>query len=229
MARSSLIAFLAAALATSSSSASGTRRPWRCRTAAVVVDAAWPRRSTSSFRSPRCTIPTTSPRSAPLAHTPERLSGLLRHRVPLHEPRSAQRFALPEKLHDAGVRRYGFHGCPTNTSPRRCADRPPKTAPAGPSSSPRQRGEHVRDGCRFRHRKHDGFTAVDAGPGPRSGSAILGSVCTSWTTGADARAIDASLHESGGLRLCISSDLRTLLASTDHEPAAIDLTAIASA
>jgi acetate kinase len=35
-------------------------------------------------------------------------------------PEVEQAFALPYSFYEEGVRRYGFHGCPTNTSPRCC-------------------------------------------------------------------------------------------------------------
>ena len=69
------------------------------------------RHSSGSCRSRPCTSRTISRRSRRCRSARRTPAGrLLRHGLPSHEPDVAQRFALPEGLHDAGVWRYGFHG-----------------------------------------------------------------------------------------------------------------------
>jgi acetate kinase len=133
-------------------------------------------------------------------------------------PDVEQRFALPEELHDAGVRRYGFHGLSYEY-----------IASALPAHDARAAGGrtvacHLGNGvsmCAMRAGRSVattmGFTAVDGLPmGTRSGAVDPGVLL--WLMdqrGMDARAIEHLLyHESGLLGVSgLASDMRTLLAS----------------
>jgi acetate kinase len=144
-------------------------------------------------------------------------------------PELAQRFAIPSALHDAGVRRYGFHGLSyeyiASVLPR--FDR---KAAGGKTVV-----LHLGNGasmCALAASKAVattmGFTALDGVPmGTRSGALDPGVLLYLMDErGMDARGIEALLyHESGLLGVSgISSDMRALLASDDPRARlAIDL------
>jgi acetate kinase len=135
-------------------------------------------------------------------------------------PELAQRFALPADLHDAGVRRYGFHGLSyeyiASSLPR--YDR---RAAAGKTVV-----LHLGNGasmCAIAASRAVAttmsFTAVDGLPmGTRCGALDPGVILYLLDErGMDARAIETLLyHQSGLLGVSgISSDMRSLLASSD--------------
>ena len=135
-------------------------------------------------------------------------------------PDVAQRFALPDELHDAGVRRYGFHGLSyeyiASVLPRFDAK-----AAAGQDgrAAPRQRVEHVRDGGREERGEHDGLhrrrRAAD-GHALRRARPRRDPVPHGRAEAGRPRHRAAHLHESGLLGMSgISSDMRTLLESAD--------------
>jgi acetate kinase len=144
-------------------------------------------------------------------------------------PELAQRFALPEKLHEAGLRRYGFHGLSYEYISSVLAEFDANAATGrtivlhlgnGASMCAMDAGRSVASTM--------GFTAVEGLPmGTRSGSLDPGAVLFLMDQqGMDARAIENLLYnESGFLGVSgISSDLRTLLASSDpRAKLAIDL------
>jgi acetate kinase len=135
-------------------------------------------------------------------------------------PDLAQRFALPEELHRAGVRRYGFHGLSYEY-----------VASALPSIDPvAARGRtvvlHLGSGasmCALREGRSVattmGFTPLDGLPmGTRSGALDPGVLL--WLAderGMDAREVERLLYDRSGLLGVsgISGDVRTLLASDD--------------
>jgi acetate kinase len=144
-------------------------------------------------------------------------------------PDVAQRFALPAELHDAGVRRYGFHGL----SYEYVASRMPQVdarAAAG-----RTVVLHLGNGasmCAIANgasvASTMGFTAVDGLPmGTRSGSLDPGVILYLMAQrGMDARAIESLLYKKSGLLGVsgLSSDMRELLASKEPRAAlAVDL------
>jgi acetate kinase len=135
-------------------------------------------------------------------------------------PEVAQRFALPAELHEAGVRRYGFHGLSyeyiASTLPRVDA----KAAAGrtivlhlgnGSSMCAMEAGRSVASTM--------GFTAVDGLPmGTRCGTIDPGVILYLMDERQmDARAIERLIyHESGLLGVSgLSSDMRTLLGSAD--------------
>jgi acetate kinase len=135
-------------------------------------------------------------------------------------PDVAQRFALPGELHEAGVRRYGFHGLSyeyvTSALPgvdARAAAGKTVVLHLGNGSSmcAMEAGRSVASTM--------GFTAVDGLPmGTRCGSVDPGVILYLMDERKlDARAIERLIyHESGLLGVSgISSDMRTLLASAD--------------
>jgi acetate kinase len=144
-------------------------------------------------------------------------------------PEIAQRFAIPAELHDAGVRRYGFHGLSYEFIASALPRHDPRAA-AG-----RAIVLHLGNGasmCAMAASRAVattmGFTAVDGLPmGTRCGAIDPGVLLYLMDEhGMDARAIETLIyHESGLLGLSgISSDMRTLLASTDpRAKLAIDL------
>ena len=134
-------------------------------------------------------------------------------------PAVAQMFALPSKLTDAGVRRYGFHGLSYEY-----------IASVLPQYDDRAgRGKtvvlHLGNGasmCAMSHGKSVastmGFTAVDGLPmGTRCGSLDPGVILFLMERGMDARAIENLIYNESGLLGVsgISSDMRQLLASDD--------------
>ncbi|MCC6608978.1 MAG: acetate/propionate family kinase [Burkholderiales bacterium] len=144
-------------------------------------------------------------------------------------PEIAQRFALPAELHDAGVRRYGFHGLSYEYI---ASVLPQHDAQAA-------RGKtivlHLGNGasmCAIEAcasiASTMGFTAVDGLPmGTRTGALDPGVILYLMDQrGMDARAIEKLIYNQSGLLGVsgISSDMRTLLASADpRAKTAIDL------
>ncbi|MCQ4159301.1 acetate/propionate family kinase [Roseomonas sp. GC11] len=138
-------------------------------------------------------------------------------------PELAQRFAIPEALHAAGVRRYGFHGL----SYEYIAGRLPEVAPeiaggrvvvahlgSGASACALLAGRSVESTM--------GFTALDGLPmGTRPGQLDAGVVLYLAQQGRSPAEIEHILyHESGLLGLSgISADVRDLLASTEPRAA----------
>ena len=144
-------------------------------------------------------------------------------------PEVAQRFALPQALHDAGVRRYGFHGLSYEYIAS-VLDRFDAKAAAGKTVA-----LHLGNGasmCAIEAGRSIastmGFTAVEGLPmGTRSGSLDPGVILYLMDhRGMDARAIEKLLYSQSGLLGVsgISSDMRTLLASSDpRAKLAVDL------
>jgi len=144
-------------------------------------------------------------------------------------PEIAQRFAIPSELHDAGVRRYGFHGLSyeyiASVLPQHDA-----AAAAG-----RAIVLHLGNGasmCAIEGGKSVastmGFTAVEGLPmGTRTGALDPGVILYLMDErGMDARAVEKLIYNQSGLLGVsgISSDMRTLLASDDpRAKLAIDL------
>jgi acetate kinase len=133
-------------------------------------------------------------------------------------PDIAQRFAIPAELHDAGVRRYGFHGLSyeyiASALPQHDAQ-----AAAG-----RTIVLHLGNGssmCALAGRKSVastmGFTAVDGLPmGTRCGAIDPGVLLYLMDErGMDARAIEKLIYQQSGLLGVsgLSSDMRSLLES----------------
>lgn len=144
-------------------------------------------------------------------------------------PDLARRFALPEELHEAGIRRYGFHGLSYEYIASVLADFDANAARGrvvvlhlgnGSSLCAIKAGQSVATTM--------GFTALEGlAMGTRSGSLDPGVILYLMNQrGMDVRAIETLLyHQSGLLGVSgISSDMRTLLASRDQRAKlAIDL------
>jgi acetate kinase len=139
-------------------------------------------------------------------------------------PEVAQRFALPAELHEAGVRRYGFHGLSYEyiaaVLPRYDANAAKGRTVVfhlgnGSSMCAMLEGRSVASSM--------GFTAVEGLPmGTRTGSLDPGVVLYLMDERKmDARAIEKLLYQQSGLlgMSGISSDMRTLLASEDPRAA----------
>jgi acetate kinase len=135
-------------------------------------------------------------------------------------PDVAQRFALPEDLHEAGVRRYGFHGLSYEfiASALPGVDAAAATGKTivlhlgnGSSMCAMQAGRSVASTM--------GFTAVDGLPmGTRCGTIDPGVILYLMDERKmDTRAIERLIYSESGLLGVsgISSDMRTLLASAD--------------
>jgi acetate kinase len=133
-------------------------------------------------------------------------------------PDIAQMFALPYELHEAGVRRYGFHGLSYEYIASVLPGLDPKAAAGrtvvlhlgnGASMCALAAGRSVASTM--------GFTAVDGLPmGTRTGSLDPGVVLYLMDDrGMDPRAIEKLLYQQSGLLGVsgIASDMRTLLAS----------------
>jgi len=136
------------------------------------------------------------------------------------QPELAQMFALPRELHDAGVRRYGFHGL----SYEYIASMLPKLDPR--AASGRTVVLHLGNGasmCALSAARSVastmGFTAVDGLPmGTRCGAIDPGVILYLMDQrGMDTRAIEKLIYSQSGLLGVsgISSDMRTLLASDE--------------
>jgi len=144
-------------------------------------------------------------------------------------PEIAQRFAIPAELHDAGVRRYGFHGL----SYEYIASVLP--AHDAQAAGGRTVVLHLGNGasmCALEGGKSVastmGFTAVDGLPmGTRCGAIDPGVLLYLMDErGMDARAIEKLIYQQSGLLGVsgISSDMRTLLASAEpRAKLAVDL------
>jgi acetate kinase len=144
-------------------------------------------------------------------------------------PEIAQRFAIPAELHDAGVRRYGFHGL----SYEYIASVLPKYD--AKAASGRTVVLHLGNGasmCAIEAGKSIastmGFTAVEGLPmGTRTGALDPGVILYLMDERKmDARAIEKLIYNQSGLLGVsgVSSDMRTLLASDDPRARlAIDL------
>jgi len=144
-------------------------------------------------------------------------------------PELAQRFALPEGFYEAGVRRYGFHGLSYEYIASVLAQFDDRIASGrtvvlhlgnGASMCAMEAGRSVASTM--------GFTALDGlMMGTRSGSLDPGVILYLMDhRGMDTRAVENLLyHQSGLLGVSgLSSDMRTLLASSDPRARlAIDL------
>lgn len=144
-------------------------------------------------------------------------------------PDISRRFAIPRELHDAGVRRYGFHGLSYEFIASVLRDHDERAAAGrtvvchlgnGASMCALAAGRSIATTM--------GFTAVDGLPmGTRSGTLDPGVVL--WLMaqrGMDAPAIEKLLYNQSGLLGVsgISSDMRKLLAADDPRARlAIDL------
>ena len=135
-------------------------------------------------------------------------------------PELAQRFALPRELHDAGVRRYGFHGLSYEYIARQLRELDPAIAAgrvivahlgAGASLAALRGGKSVDTTM--------SFTALDGVPmGTRSGALDPGVMLylLQQRRMTPERLTQLLYHESGLLGVSgISSDMRELEASTD--------------
>jgi acetate kinase len=145
------------------------------------------------------------------------------------QPELAQMFALPRELHDAGVRRYGFHGLSYEYIASRLPQLDPKAAQGrtvvlhlgnGASMCALAGGRSMASTM--------GFTAVDGLPmGTRCGAIDPGVILYLMDQrGMDARAIEKLIYNQSGLLGVsgVSSDMRTLLASKEPRAAlAVDL------
>jgi acetate kinase len=136
------------------------------------------------------------------------------------QPPVAQRFALPDDLHEAGVRRYGFHGLSYEYVASVLPQHDSKAAAGrtvvlhlgnGASMCALEAGKSVASTM--------GFTAVDGLPmGTRCGAIDPGVILYLMDQrGMDARAIEKLIYNQSGLLGVsgISSDMRTLLASRE--------------
>ncbi len=144
-------------------------------------------------------------------------------------PELAQRFAIPQDLHESGVRRYGFHGLSYEYISSVLGSFDPKAATGGTivlhlgngaSMCALEAGSSVASTM--------GFTAVEGLPmGTRSGSLDPGVILYLISQrGMEVRAIEQLLYDKSGL-LGVSgssSDMRTLLESSDpRAKLAVDL------
>ena len=136
------------------------------------------------------------------------------------QPELAQMFALPVELHEAGVRRYGFHGLSYEYIASRLPAIDPQAAAGrtvvlhlgnGASMCALLAGRSVASTM--------GFTAVDGLPmGTRCGALDPGVILYLMDQrGMDARSIEKLIYGQSGLLGVsgVSSDMRTLLASDD--------------
>jgi acetate kinase len=171
-----------------------------------------------------------SPIAALLARTPE-LPQVACFDTAFHRtnPDLAQRFALPQELHEAGVRRYGFHGLSyeyiASALPRVDAQAAAGRTVVlhlgnGSSMCALEAGRSVASTM--------GFTAVDGLPmGTRCGNIDPGVILYLMDERKmDTRAVERLIYNESGLLGVsgISSDMRALLGSTDPRATlAIDL------
>ena len=135
-------------------------------------------------------------------------------------PDIAQRFAIPADLHDAGVRRYGFHGLSYEYIASVLPEHDPRAATGRTVVCHLGNGSSM---CAMRAGKSVattmGFTALDGLPmGTRSGAIDPGVLLYLMDERKmDARAIEKLLYNQSGL-LGVSgqsSDMRQLLESSD--------------
>jgi len=144
-------------------------------------------------------------------------------------PDIARRFAIPAELHDAGVRRYGFHGLsyeyiasalPAHDAQAAAGKTVVLHLGNGSSMCALDGGRSVASTM--------GFTAVDGLPmGTRCGAIDPGVLLYLMDErGMDARAIEKLIYQQSGLLGVsgLSSDMRSLLASDDpRAKLAVDL------
>jgi len=136
------------------------------------------------------------------------------------QPEIAQMFALPRELHDAGVRRYGFHGLSYEYIASMLPSLDPRAAKGrtvvlhlgnGASMCALAAGRSVASTM--------GFTAVDGLPmGTRCGALDPGVILYLMDQrGMDTRAVEKLIYSQSGLLGVsgVSSDMRTLLASDE--------------
>lgn len=134
----------------------------------------------------------------------------------------AERYAIPEKYYDQGIRRYGFHGLSYEYIATRLAKKEPDIAKgrvvvahlgSGASMCAIAGGRSVESTM--------GFTALDGLPmGTRSGQIDPGVVLYLQTQkGMSAKAVEHMLYYDCGLKGLsgISNDVRELLASTSPQ------------
>jgi acetate kinase len=145
------------------------------------------------------------------------------------QPAVAQRFALPRELHDAGIRRYGFHGLSYDYIASALRERDPVLAHG------RVIVAHLGSGCSLCAMRDGksidttmGFTALDGLPmGTRCGALDPGVILYLMQHyQMDAAAIEDLIYRKAGLLGVsgISSDMRALRASSD--PAAREAIAL---
>ena len=144
-------------------------------------------------------------------------------------PEIAQRFALPAELHEAGIRRYGFHGLSYEYIASVLPQFDAKAAAGKTVVLHLGNGASMCaiEGCKS-VASTMGFTAVEGLPmGTRSGSLDPGVILYLMDSrGMDARAVEQLIYNQSGLLGVsgISSDMRTLLASDDaRAKLAVDL------
>jgi acetate kinase len=144
-------------------------------------------------------------------------------------PDLAQRFALPEELHEAGVRRYGFHGLSYEYIASVLPDFDPRAAAGRTVVCHLGNGSSM---CALEASRSIastmGFTALEGLPmGTRSGALDPGVLLYLMDErGMDARAIEQLLYERSGLLGVsgVSSDMRKLVASEEpRAKLAVDL------
>lgn len=144
------------------------------------------------------------------------------------QPELATRFALTDAMHQAGLRRYGFHGL----SYAWIASQLPRLDPA--AAAGRTIVLHLGNGaslCALLASRSIatsmGFSALDGVPmGTRCGALDPGVLLYWLRQGWDAERIEAQLYQHSGLKGVsgLSSDVRVLLASKDpHAALALDL------
>jgi acetate kinase len=131
----------------------------------------------------------------------------------------ADRFALPESLHERGVRRYGFHGLSYEYIAQRLRTVLPELAAGKVVAA--HLGSGVSACAMVNGRSVDstmGFTAMDGLPmGTRPGRLDAGVVLWMMEQGMDHDAIEQLLYHDCGLKGLsgISGDMRELRASDD--------------
>jgi len=145
------------------------------------------------------------------------------------QPPVAQRFALPRALHEAGVRRYGFHGLSYEYIASALRERAPVVAKGRVVVAHLGAGASL---CAMRDGKSVdttmGFTALDGLPmGTRCGALDPGVVLYLLRErGMDADRVERMLYQESGLLGVsgLSSDMRALFGSQDRRAAeAIEL------
>ncbi|HKN09109.1 MAG TPA: acetate/propionate family kinase [Pseudomonadota bacterium] len=145
------------------------------------------------------------------------------------QPPVAQRFALPRELHEAGIRRYGFHGLSYDYIASALRERAPAVARGRVVAAHLGAGASL---CAMRDGKSVdstmGFTALDGLPmGTRCGALDPGVILYLLQECAmNADAIEKLLYRQSGLLGVsgLSSDMRELLASDDpRAKEAVDL------
>ena len=137
------------------------------------------------------------------------------------QPMARRRFALPRALHDAGIRRYGFHGLSYRSIAQRLAAR------GGGLAEGRVVVAHLGSGsslCALRAGRSEdssmGFSTLDGVPmGTRCGALDPGVLLHLLGTGLDAAGLsDLLYHRSGLLGVSgLSADTRVLLESDAPE------------